>query len=49
MSLRGRYDAFHSVMGDLEKFASVCHQTKVANAKAFEDFEQRYCNTCTNS
>ncbi|KAI8142264.1 hypothetical protein BJV82DRAFT_151687 [Fennellomyces sp. T-0311] len=45
MSLRGRYDAFHSVMKDLEKLAQTSNETKVANAKAFEEFEQHYCNT----
>ena len=46
-SLRGRYEAFSSVMSDLEKFANRCNETKVANANLFEVFEQRYCNQCT--
>ncbi|KAI9497620.1 hypothetical protein BDB00DRAFT_583784 [Zychaea mexicana] len=46
-SLRGRYEAFNCVMGDLEKLARSCTQTKMTNAKAFKDFEQRYCNQRT--
>ncbi|KAG2224626.1 hypothetical protein INT45_003766 [Circinella minor] len=43
-SLRGRYEAFSSVMSDLEKFANTCNETKIANTKTFEVFERRYCN-----
>ncbi|KAI7859460.1 hypothetical protein BDC45DRAFT_601700 [Circinella umbellata] len=43
-SLRGRYEAFSSVMSDLKKFANTCNETRNDNTKTFEDFERRYCN-----